>query len=96
MFQQKGKKSTQFPSNNKYPDCPPRMDDGRHFTDYRANTDINNMIRLNNEIINNFTYRNFLTDNAEKIMKINDKLSCDRNCCGPCNNDNNYDIVQRL
>ena len=89
-----GKK--QFASNNKYPGCPPRMADGRHFTDYRPNTDINNMIRMNNDIINNYTYRNFLTDNAEKIMKINDKLSCDRNCCSPCTNNNNYDVSKRL
>ena len=24
-------------SNNKYSDCPPRMADGRHFTDFRPN-----------------------------------------------------------
>ena len=29
-------------SNNKYFNCPPRMDDGRHFTDYRSSCDTNN------------------------------------------------------
>ena len=24
-------------TNNKYFQCPPRMSDGRHFTDYRSN-----------------------------------------------------------
>ena len=37
-------------SNNKYFDCPPRMDDARHFTDYRPNRDVNNKIRHNNKI----------------------------------------------
>ena len=69
MFQQKGKKSNQFPSNNKYPDCPPRMSDGRHFTDYRPSTDTNNLIKMDNDIVNNYTYRNFLTNNADKIME---------------------------
>ena len=32
-------------SNNKYFNCPPRMDDGRHFTDYRPNDRVNNLIR---------------------------------------------------
>ena len=57
-----------FASNNKYPSCPPRMADGRHFTDYRPNTDVNNMIKLNNEIHTNFM--KFLTDNAEKLRVL--------------------------
>ena len=35
-------------SDNKHFDCPPRMDDGRHFTDYRSNCHINNLVRSNN------------------------------------------------
>lgn len=89
-------KKRQFASNNKYPDCPPRMADGRHFTDYRPNTDINNMIKINNNLVNTFSYRNFLTDNAEKLMSLNDKMNCDRNCCGPCNNDKNFNIIDSL
>ena len=37
-------------SNNKYAKCPPRMDDGRHFTDYRPNHEINKHIIENNKI----------------------------------------------
>ena len=46
-------------SNNKYKDCPPRMSDGRHFTDYRQNRDRNNEIRHSNKILNSVNYRMF-------------------------------------
>ena len=71
-------------SNNKYFDCRPRMDDGRHFTDYRANCHTNNVIRTTNKTFNSFQYRMFLTHNAEKIMEMNRSTSCEKNCCGPC------------
>ena len=89
------KKNKHFPSNNKYPDCPPRMDDARHFTDYRPNRDINNLIRLNNDIVNSHTYRSFLTRNGQKIIDLNKKMSCVRNCCGPCKNDS-LDVTSTL
>ena len=71
-------------SNNKYFDCPPRMNDGRHFTDYTSNCYTNNLIRADNNIQNNFEYRQFLTNNAEKIMDMNRAYSCQKNCCGKC------------
>ena len=71
-------------SNNKHFNCPPRMDDGRHFTDYRPNCAVNNLIRANNQAVNSFTYKKFLTDNAEKIMQMNRAYACQKNCCGPC------------
>ena len=71
-------------SNNKYFDCPPRMDDGRHFTDYRGNCYVNNVIRNNNDIMNSFQYRSFLTNNATELMDLNRTYACQKNCCGPC------------
>ena len=71
-------------SNNKYPNCPPRMDDGRHFTDYQPNCHLNNLMRSNNATNNSFQYRMFLTQNANKIMDINRKQACEKNCCAPC------------
>ena len=71
-------------SNNKYFDCPPRMSDGRHFTDYRGNCYVNNIIRNNNEIMNSFQYRSFLTNNAKELMDLNRTYACQKNCCGPC------------
>tara|TARA_Y100000590_G_C15659640_1_gene992060 strand:- start:1009 stop:1365 length:357 start_codon:yes stop_codon:yes gene_type:complete len=71
--------------NNKYLDCPSRMDDGRHFTEYRSSCFLNNYTRFNNDIRNSYQYRLFLTRNAEKIMEQNKKLACDNQCCKDCN-----------
>ena len=72
-------KNNHWASNNKYFDCPPRMADGRHFTDYRPNCDLNNKGDLNSN-----EYRNHLIRDAEKIMKSNKDLMCEKNCCGVC------------
>ena len=40
------------PSNNKYFDCPPRMSDGRNFTDYRPSCDVNNAYLNQKQILN--------------------------------------------
>lgn len=58
-------------ANNKYFTAPPRMADGRFFTDYRPNYKLNNMILKDNNVENSFDYRMFLTQNAEKIMELN-------------------------
>lgn len=71
-------------SNNKYFGCPPRMSDGRHFTDYRPSCDVNSAIQVDNQIRNSFEYRNFLQQNAEKLANINRKYACNKNCCSPC------------
>ena len=71
-------------SNNKYFKCPPRMDDGRHFTDYRPNCHVNNLIRSNNNITSSFDNRHFLINNANKLMDLNRTYACQKNCCGPC------------
>jgi hypothetical protein len=77
-------------SNNKFFGCPPRMDDGRHFTDYRGNCYVNNLIRANNNTFNSYQYRMFLTQNADNMMQMNRTNACQKNCCGPCKKP--YDI----
>jgi len=71
-------------SNNKHFGAPPRMDDGRHFTDYRPSCNLNQLIRTGNNLTNSFQYRLFLTQNAEELMNQNRKIACDKNCSGPC------------
>lgn len=71
--------SCKYATNNKYFDCPPRMADGRHFTDYRPNCDLNNTQGLNNN-----QYRNHLVRDAETIMENNRSAMCDKNCNGHC------------
>ena len=73
-------------SNNKYLNCPPRMDDARHFTDYRPNCQVNNLVRANNGSLNSFQYRMYLTHNANELMELNRTYACQKNCCGPCMN----------
>ena len=72
-------------SNNKYFNCPPRMDDGRHFTDYRPNNHVNNLIRNRNNSVASFEYRQFLIHNASRIMEINNEYNLQINGCSPCN-----------
>jgi len=71
-------------TNNKYFNCPPRMSDGRHFTDYRPSCDVNNLIIVNNNTLSNFDYRMYLIENAEKLMDINRMYTVEKNSCGPC------------
>ena len=75
---------SEFASNNKYLDCPPRMSDGRHFTDYRPGCHLNNQIKVNNKLLNSFEYRMYLTRNAKNIIHSNRVNNCSKNCCGPC------------
>lgn len=63
------------------------MDDARHFTDYRPNCHINNLVRANNKLTNQQEYRTFLTNHAEELMRINRAYACQKNCCGPCSKD---------
>ena len=71
-------------SNNKYFKCPPRMSDGRHFTDYRLSCGVNNLIENNQHITSSYQYRQHLTHNATKLMDLNRTYACQKNCCSPC------------
>jgi len=72
-------------SNNKYFNCPAKMSDGRHFTDYRPNCYVNNLLRYNNKTMSNYEYRQFLINNGSELMKINTVYSEEKVGCAPCN-----------
>ena len=72
-------------SNNKYFNCPALMSDGRAFTDYRPSSDVNNMIRYSNNVMSNYEYRQFLINNASKIMEVNNMYANDKLSCPDCN-----------
>ena len=55
-------------SNNKHFTAPPRMADGRHFTDYSPNCNLNMSIKNDNSIGNSYEYRQFLLNNGNKLM----------------------------
>ena len=48
--------------------CAARMDDGRHFTDYSPNCNLNMSIQNDNSINNSYEYRQFLLNNGSKLM----------------------------
>lgn len=73
--------SCQKVSNNKFFKCPALMSDGRQFTDYRPNCDLNPV-----NGINSYNIRQTLINNSVKMMNNNRKIACDNNCCGPCMN----------
>lgn len=71
-------------SDNKHFDCPARMADGRHFTDYRPNCHLNNNLRTSNKLENTFDYRRFLQHRGNDLMDLNRSSSYDQNGCGTC------------
>jgi len=71
-------------SNNKYFDCPARMDDGRAFTDWRPSSSVDDMIRYSNNVMSSYEYRQFLINNGSKIMNVNMKYTEDKLGCNNC------------
>jgi hypothetical protein len=72
-------------SNNKYFGCPARMNDSRHFTDFRPNSYVNDLIRYSNNVPSSYNYRQFLIANASKIMNLNQKYAVLKNGNDMCN-----------
>lgn len=73
-------------SDNKHFDCPPRMSDGRIFTDYSSRCDLNFVTHLNQsgKTMDSYKYRQFLLQNADKLMSdIRSEVNL-RTRCGPC------------
>lgn len=72
-------------SNNQYFNSPPRMADGRHFTDYRPNCLLNNNLKHQSQVMNSYDYKLYLQRNAEQIIDLNRKhnyiLNGSYECC---------------
>ncbi len=69
-------------SDNKFFNCPPRMADGRHFTDYRPRCYSQYMV--GDKPMSSFEQRIYLTENAADIMMKNAAAAYVANRCGPC------------
>lgn len=67
-------------SNNIHFDFPPIMDDGRNFAEWQPGAVINEKIRKDAGIKTNYDYRQYLINNADKIIEYNQKEAC-QNCC---------------
>ena len=69
-------------SNNIHFDYPPLMSDTRNFTSWESACDKNNKIIAQNNITTNYSYRQYLINNASSIMNQNKSIAC--NECGFC------------
>ena len=70
-------------SNNIHFDFPPLMSDGRNFSSWQPGNEISIQIREDNNIKTNSQYRNFLQNNADKIIKYNQYMACNQCCFCP-------------
>jgi hypothetical protein len=66
--------------------CPPRMSDGRQFTDYRPRCVANYISDANTNFAaaNSYEYRQYLIEHGESIMLENKRSAYIKNRCGPC------------
>lgn len=71
-------------SNNKFFNSPSRMADGRLFTDYRPNYELNRYIEEENKIKNTHDYRMFLERNGDKIATKNKEYIFTKNGMVKC------------
>lgn len=72
------------PSNNKFFNCPPRMSDGRHFTDYRPRCTQQFQDKISNKLMSSYEQRMYLTANADELIQVNARNAYMTNRCGPC------------
>lgn len=71
------KSSLGYNTNNKYPEFPPLMMDGRSITaSYQPESILNESIIRDNNIKSNWEYRKFLTHNSQNLMEYNFRESC--------------------
>ena len=59
------------------------MADGRNFAKWQPGAVINQQIRNDNNIKSNWQYRQYLTTNADSIIKSNQLEACDESCYCP-------------
>lgn len=62
--------------DNAFIHAPPRMNDGRLYTTWQPEGQINKRIQDNFNIHDNWTYRQFMQHNANKIIHANSYQSC--------------------
>jgi len=61
-----------YRTNNKYPEFPPLMNDGRAITaSYQPEAVLNEKLMRSNNIQSNWQYRRYLTNHAKEIMEYN-------------------------
>lgn len=82
-------KSCTRETDNKFSTCPDTMSDGRLFTNYRPRSSTQYFNMVMNQMPDAYSYRQYMTQNAEELIKRNAAEAYARAACGPC--DNPYD-----
>ena len=77
-------------NNNIHFNYPPIMSDGRNYSQWQPTAQINNEIKKDANLNSNYDYRNYLTKNADSIIKYNQLQSC--NECGNCYYNNSQQL----
>lgn len=67
-------------NNNKYNNFHPIMSDGRNYANWEPAVTISNKLQTKENIKSNWEYRNYLINNADKIIKQNQEEACG-DCC---------------
>lgn len=67
--------------DNYFKGCPPMMSDARFLADYRTDTRRNEYIKYKNRIVRDDTYRQFLQNNATKLMDNDWNYNRKNNSC---------------
>ena len=71
------KSSLGYNTNNKYPEFPPLMMDGRAvIASYQPESILNESLIRENNIKSNWEYRKFLTSNAQQLLEYNFREAC--------------------
>ena len=70
-------------SNNIYHGSPPIMADGRNYASWLPGGAANEALRKEAGIKTNYEYRQYLTANADRIIKTNQLEACDQCCVCP-------------
>ena len=79
-------------SNNIHFDFPPIMSDGRNFATWQPGAFVNEEIKVRENIKTNWQYRQYLTNNADNIIKYNQLAACDQCCYCPPKYGNNKEM----
>lgn len=78
-------------NSKEYENCPERMGGGRHFTDYRPNSVLNDLIREQNKVDSNgSSYREFLQKNADQLLQKMNHHYQEKYACSKCKKEMNF------
>lgn len=74
-------------NDNKSFHCPEKMADGRLFTNWRPRSSTQYYNMITNNMPDAYAYRQYMTQNAEELIRKNAAEAYMRAACGPCDED---------